>query len=82
MEKTINIGFTGDLSFSGYFKGCENDDYLIDDRIKEFLSGNDYNVINFESPVTPCRITKKKRLAHRCGEDALDFVQRNIKTPC
>ena len=81
MEKTINIGFTGDLSFSGYFKGCENDDYLIDDRIKEFLSGNDYNVINFESPVTPCRITKKKRLAHRCGEDALDFVQRNIKNP-
>lgn len=81
MDKTINIGFTGDLSFSGYFAGCQNDDSLIDGKIKEFLNGNDYNVINFESPVTPCRITKKKRLAHRCGEDALDFVKRNIKNP-
>lgn len=81
MEKKISIGFTGDLSFSGYFAGCQNDDSLLDDTVKAFLNSNDYNVINFESPVTPCRITKKKRLAHRCGGDALDFVQRNIKNP-
>ena len=81
MDKTINIGFTGDLSFSGYFKDCENDDALLDESVKEFLNVNDYNVINFESPVTPSRISKKKRLAHRCGDEALDFVKRNIKNP-
>ena len=81
MEKKISIGFTGDLSFSGYFSGCQNDDSVLSGEIKEFLNSNDYNVINFESPVTPCRITKKKRLAHRCGGDALDFVKRNIRNP-
>ena len=80
-KKYIDIGFTGDLSFSGYFKGCEADDSLLDDGIKDFLNKNDYNVINFESPVTPSRISKKKRLAHRCGDEALDFVKRNIKNP-
>ncbi|MCF0138385.1 MAG: CapA family protein [Oscillospiraceae bacterium] len=81
MEKKITVGFTGDLSFSGYFAGRQNDDDVLDGSIKEFLNANDWNVINFESPVTPSRITKKKRLAHRCGGDALDFVSRNIKNP-
>lgn len=78
---STSVGFTGDLSFSGYFTGCEGDDELLDAGIREFLDGNDYNVINFESPVTPCRITKKRRLAHRCGPEALQFVKRNIKNP-
>lgn len=77
----ITIGFSGDLSFSGYFAGCHTDNLLIDDGIKAFLSGNDYNVINFESPVTPCRITKKRRLAHRSGPETLDFVKDNIPNP-
>lgn len=76
-----SIGFTGDLSFSGYFKNCESDDSLFDSGIKDFLNSNDYNVVNFESPVTPCRITKKRRLVHRCGAEALQFVKRNIKNP-
>ena len=80
-KNITSVGFTGDLSFSGYFTGCENDDSLLDDGVKSFLDGNDYNVINFESPVTPCRITKKRRLAHRCGPEALQFVKRNIKNP-
>ena len=80
-KKMTSVGFTGDLSFSGYFLGCENDDTLLDDGIRAFLAGNDYNIINFESPVTPCRITKKRRLAHRCGIDAFGFVKRNIKNP-
>ena len=80
-KKMTSVGFTGDLSFSGYFSGCENDDTLLDDGIRAFLAGNDYNIVNFESPVTPCRITKKRRLAHRCGIDALGFVKRNIKNP-
>lgn len=76
-----SVGFTGDLSFSGYFSGCEYDDGLLDAGIKEFLNGNDYNVINFESPVTPCRITKKRSLAHRCGPEALEFVKRSVNNP-
>ena len=81
MSDQLNIGFTGDLSFSGYFAGCEHDDALFDAGIRSFLDKNDYNVINFESPVTPSRIPMKKRLAHRCGDEALEFVKRNIKSP-
>ena len=77
-KEKITIGFSGDLSFSGYFAGCHTDNELLDDGIKEFFGNNDYNVINFESPVTPCRITKKKRLAHRSGPETLDFVKNNI----
>lgn len=77
----ITIGFSGDLSFSGYFAGCHTDNGLIDDGIKEFFGANDYNVINYESPVTPCRITKKRRLAHRSTPEALDFVKKNIPNP-
>lgn len=81
MSKNISIGFTGDLSFSGYFKGCHTDNELFDRDIRGFLDSNDYNVINFESPITPCRMTKKKRLAHRCQPDVLQFVHNNIKGP-
>lgn len=77
----LTLGFTGDLAFSGHFADCCGDDALISDGIKDFLGGNDYNIVNFESPVTPCRITKKKRLAHRSDPSALDFVKRNIKNP-
>jgi len=80
-EKNFSLGFTGDLSFSGYFSGHENDDSLIDEGIKDFLAKNDYNIINFESPVTQCRITKKSRLTHRCGSESLDFVKRSIPSP-
>ena len=79
-EKTT-IGFSGDLSFSGYFADSYTDNGLLDDGIKAFLCGNDYNVINYESPVTPCRVTKKRRLAHRSAPEALDFVKNNIPNP-
>lgn len=80
-EAVLKLGFTGDLAFSGYFADrCCDDDALSGD-IKAFLARNDYNIINFESPVTPCRVTKKKRLAHRSNTAALGFVKRNIKSP-
>ena len=79
-EKTT-IGFSGDLSFSGYFADGYTDNGLLDDGIKAFLCGNDYNVINYESPVTPCRVTKKRRLAHRSAPEALNFVKNNIPNP-
>lgn len=81
LKEKITIGFTGDLSFSGYFKGCDKDNSLLDCKIKDFISSNDYDVINFESPITPCRITKKRRLAHRCAPETLEFIESNFKKP-
>lgn len=80
-KDVLKLGFTGDLAFSGHFADRCCDDETLSDEIREFLSKNDYNIINFESPVTPCRVTKKKRLAHRSNTAALDFVKRNIKNP-
>ena len=81
-SSSLTIVFTGDLAFSGYFAECCGDDTLLGDGIKSFLGANDYNVINFESPVTPCRITKKKRLAHRSrGERLFGGIEPACSVP-
>ena len=81
MANKVSIGFTGDFSFSGYFSGLYNKENLIDDKILDFLENNDANILNFESPITSCRVTKKKRLAHRSDPEALSFVKKHIKNP-
>lgn len=81
MNKLTKIGFTGDFSFSGYFQKQYKNNDLIDDAILNFLNDNDAVVINYESPITPCRMTNKKRLAHRTDPEALDFVVEKFKNP-
>lgn len=81
MSNKISIGFTGDLGFSGYFTGaCKKPD-LLDNNLKEFFKANDATVINYENPITACRITRKKRLAHRSDPEALDFIKSNFSNP-
>lgn len=77
----FSIGFAGDFSFSGHFKGLDKGHQVISSEIKAFLDSNDTNVINFESPITPCRKTRKLRLAHRCSPEVLDYVIENINNP-
>ena len=81
MSNKVSIGFTGDFSFSGHFVGCHTKEDLIASDILAFLNKNDANVINFESPVTPCRVSNKKRLVHRCPVEVLDYVQDKFKNP-
>lgn len=81
MSKDYSIGFTGDLAFSGYFSGQYTNDQLLDQEIKDFFGSNDTNIINYESPITPCRQTKKRRLSHRSDPQVLDFIKRNIHAP-
>ena len=72
------IGFSGDISFSAFFKDAYKNENLLAPEIKSFFEGNDANVINQESPITECRITKKKRLAHRCDVEVIPFFQKTI----
>lgn len=81
MNNKISIGFTGDLGFSGYFTGAYKKTDLLDNNLKEFFKANDATVINYENPITACRITKKKRLAHRSDPEALDFIKANFNNP-
>ena len=81
MSKDYSVGFTGDLSFSGYFDGEFQNKDLIAPEIKEFFKGADNTVINYESTVTPCRQTGKRRLAHRSDYGAMEFVKENIHNP-
>lgn len=81
MNNKISIGFTGDLGFSGYFTGAYKKPDLLDSNLKEFFKANDATVINYENPITACRITKKKRLAHRSDPEALDFIKENFNNP-
>ena len=81
MSNKVKIGFTGDFSFSAYFSGAEERENLIDQKILDFLGENDANVLNFESPITDCRMTKKRRLAHRSDPKVLNYVKETIKSP-
>ena len=72
-SRKIKIAFTGDLSFSGYFRGKEREDILTPE-VKKFLDDSRWTVINLESPVTDSGDTEKERLAHKCDEAAVDFI--------
>lgn len=83
MEKTrekVTIGFTGDLSFSGYFKGKETED-ILSEEVKTFLAENDAAVINLESPITDYAEMTKIRLAHKSSLQTIDFLKKNFKNP-
>lgn len=81
MSNKVKVGFTGDFSFSAYFSGADEKENLIDQKILDFLDENDANVLNFESPITDCRMTKKRRLAHRSDPKVLKYVKETIKSP-
>lgn len=86
MEKTTNlenrltIGFTGDLSFSGYFQGCEKQD-ILSQEVKAFFADNNATIINLESPITTSSDMTKLRLAHRCQPEAVEFLKVNFQNP-
>lgn len=77
----VSIGFTGDFSFSGYFDKAYLNEDIFSPEIIEFFDNNDANIINQESPITECRYTKKKRLAHRSDPNVIPYVQKNILNP-
>lgn len=78
--KTI-LGFTGDLAFSEHTKEFYKDKNHLDKQIYEFFNKNDYNIINFESPITTSTKTEKGALAHRSDPEALEYIKQNIKNP-
>ncbi|MGN1312166.1 MAG: CapA family protein [Bacilli bacterium] len=75
------IGFTGDTAFSEYTKDLYKYPEKIDKEIYNFLEQNDYNILNFESPITETTKTKKSALAHKSDVETLDFIKNNIKNP-
>lgn len=77
----LNIGFTGDIAFSEYTKNIRNEDKTIENKIFEILNKNDYNILNFESPITKSNITKKNALAHRSDPENLSFIKNKFKSP-
>ena len=72
------IGFSGDVSLSAFFKDGYKNENLLSSEILSFFEGNDANIINQESPITNCRITKKKRLAHRSDVEVIPYFQKTI----
>ena len=75
------IGFTGDIAFSEYTQELYKTPQKIDKNIYEFLNKNDYNVLNFESPITDITYTTKGALAHKSDLKSLNFIKDNIKNP-
>lgn len=79
MSNKTSIGFSGDVSFSSFFKDVYKKENLLSSEIINFFYGNDANIINQESPITDSRITNKKRLTHRSEVDVIpEFYQKTI----
>lgn len=76
-----SIGFTGDLSFSGYFSKAYKQEQVYAKEVTDFLNQNDVNVINQESPITQCKVTKKRRLAHRSDPEVIGYIKEQIHNP-
>ena len=81
MVNKYSIGFTGDISFSGYFKDAYAKPDLISPEVYEFFKETDANIINQESPITESKITKKKRLSHRTEPEAIDYINKMFNNP-
>lgn len=81
MEVKTRITFTGDMSFSAFFQKAYQKETLIHSEILDFCNQSDGTVINYESPITPLRHTRKKRLAHRTDPEALNFIKDKFKYP-
>lgn len=80
-NNNTNIVFTGDLSFSAFFQKGYQDDNLISNDVLDFISDSNATIINYESPITPLKQTKKRRLAHRTDPEALDFIKDKFPKP-
>ena len=81
MGQTIKIGFSGDIAFSEYTKELYKNPERLDKSIYNFFNENDYNILNFESPITESMETKKAALAHKSDIESLNFIKQNIKHP-
>ena len=77
----IKLGFTGDIAFSEHTKELYKNPKLIDKDIYSFLDSNDYNILNFESPVTESILTKKAALAHKSAPETLSFIKEKFNNP-
>ena len=77
----MKIGFTGDIAFSEYTKDVYKSPKALDTKIYDFLNKNDYNILNFESPITESNLTKKAALTHKSSFEALDFIKDKINNP-
>lgn len=77
----LNIGFTGDIAFSEYTKEIYRTPEKIDSKIYDFFKNNDYNVLNFESPITESILSEKAALTHKSSPDALTFIKEKVRNP-
>jgi poly-gamma-glutamate synthesis protein (capsule biosynthesis protein) len=77
MIDKINIGFVGDVAFTGIFKTKINEDFnIFDSSVKKILKDNDYNVINLEGPVYE-GIFKKKGIEVSSPTKSIKYLLDN-----
>ena len=49
----LSIGFTGDVSFSGFFEEkIRKEEHIFSENIVRWFAANNYNVLNIEGPIT------------------------------
>ncbi len=77
----LKLGFTGDIAFSEYTKNLMYEKKAINKDILKLLNENDYNILNFESPITKSTITNKNALAHKCDPENLKYIKNTFKNP-
>lgn len=65
------IAFTGDTAFSKIFKDSYKNEQLFSNKITDFLTSSDFNVVNVEGPLTLKSDVSGKDLVHSASPDCV-----------
>ena len=71
---SAKIVFTGDIAFSKYYKGRENDESIIGDDVLSFLKDADHGVFNVESALS--RPTNAGTFVHTSDPACAGFLKK------
>lgn len=72
----IKIGFTGDVSFSGFFNKSLHKNNFISPDIITWLNNNDFNVFNIEGPITTIPSQKKIGISLSSNPAIVDVLKK------
>ena len=69
------ISFTGDIAFTKHFSRSCQDGELLSDRIIDFLTESDYNIVNVEGAIFDGEITAEKKLTHANPPQCIERIK-------
>lgn len=71
----LQVVFTGDIAFSGYYKDCE-ESILLESNIYSFFNNANAVIANIEAPITSRKINSSRMLNHVNSLKVVSFLKK------